>query len=454
MERANTDEESQPVTAEDFYDEAVKFEDSADRFFSSDLSKALRFYNKAHQSYLKSLNIQPIPDALYNLPRLEFDIYNKYTKDDAVIISDLNQCEQIIQENILLKPIDHICQRFEECSDLVGEPDPEIGEDLWWNGALCWFEYVESLCESNEESTKIIKAFQKSIQLFEKVLNIFEWKISSGSVVDYNNFTRLLGDCYRLSSVTCENFSDKDSIESISAIECYFLEKIDTLTQAYLESGISEEAAIELKLAKISERSAKILSFDELIFVWNQDTTLINNLEKKLLEGSSFRTFLDRFEGINDILKWEILGKMSVLYREIYEELRDQISNLEKIQHSENDLLSNKIALLCSVTIERADIELERSLLNLPVAIKNIESLKNNNRNILKNAIVFSKKSGGIKESAVGKLTRAKKQREAVIRLCIIDEKSQEEISVILSKYWTFELNDLSEIDAYKRFFS
>lgn len=462
----NSSDVSDPKTAEDFYDLGVSEEESGDRWFTSDLGKGLRFYNRAHDYYLKSLEIDPtFSDALFNLPRLEFDVYIKYIKDDSVVMSDLENCDEVLKNKSnfpLIKDLTSICKTFESCFEIGLRSNSTIGWDFYYNLALVYFEYIETLCSDIPNvdaifnpNNEIVLSLERCVNWFDQIFNYFEsFNGEENEFFGIDSIVQVICDAYNLISTVNESMYSNQLLDITNPIMEPLLNKIDKLANELLINGmVHVSSGIELRLAKLNQRSSSLYDFQSLIQCWNsQNETLGNCVEKKLLEGSSYRTFLDKLElSLSDEAKWGILTHMSAFYKELYEITRNEVTELEKSRDSYGDTLSSKICLLCSINTERADIELERSLLDVEISIQNRPRLETNAKNILKNTIIFSKKSGGLKESVGGKLSRSKKQREAVMRLCLIDGNSQEEWDVILgARYWPVEIQTLNDISIYK----
>lgn len=462
----------QPETAEDFYDEGVSYEESGDRWFTSDLSKALRFYYRAHNSYKQALNCKPtMGDALYNLLRLEYEVYNKYIKDDSVVLDDLDNCAEALNDNKsggLIHDIVSLCNSFENGIDILYQSDNQslIGWDFYFNVAMCYLEYIETLCSDSSTSdnlnlnSELIKYIQRCIFMFGKVMDFMQHSLENNDEnVSVEMVASVCIESYKMFSTIYETLYKEELINFMDVIMRDYLVKVDYIAGKLPIEHLPMDVAHTLKISKLNECASRELNYDNFINIWNSENQLNSVLEKQLVETSSIRSYLDKFETSQVTIpleaKWNMLTMLSNKYRTINDVLRTQITDLERTQSSENDLLSSKISLLCSVFIERADIDVERSLLDVYDAIQNQTVLQNNCRNLLKNAIIFSKKSGGIRESMSGKLMRKKKQREAVMRLCLLDGKPQEEWNIIVGeKYWPLELKELSDIPAYKILFS
>lgn len=465
-------------TAEDFYLQGVDFEESGDRWFSSDLSKSIRFYHRAHESYKKTLQMDPIMiDALFNMPRLEYDVYNKYTKDDSVVLEDLINCEDALNDkgpHGLFKDIIGLCKSCECTIDTLKSSNNEasIGLDIYLIVTLCYYEYIEFLCndisviENLNLDSELVKSIQRSIYYFGNLVNLVN-NMSKNETneenIDVESIVNIATESYKMVSNVYEILYSTDLIDYFNTLMKDFVNEIDAFSNE-IALDLSIDNSNKLKISKLNELTSRKLDFKEFIELWNSDNNLNGLIEKQLVEGSSIRSFLDKLDEYNQInnletpsdVKWEILTFLNNIYKNIVDIIKPQILEMEKsITSTENDVLSNKICLICSIFIERSDIDLERSLLTNEDAIKNQTILRNNSRNLLKNAIIFSKKTGGIRESTSGKLSRSKKQREAVMRLCLIDGKSQDEWDIILGeKYWPLELKELSNIDVYKKLFN
>ena len=144
---------------------------------------------------------------------------------------------------------------------------------------------------------------------------------------------------------------------------------------------------------------------------------------------------------------------MDRLYKQAYRILKaelDEYKLRKKKDHGDDS--SNIISQICTIFIEEADIALERSnLTSCDIALKSQSVLVKNFHALLKNAVIYSKKSGGLRESIVGKLMREKRRREALIRMCIADGKTSvaELNSIIGFKHWPQEVQDLAEVAQY-----
>ncbi|GME82591.1 unnamed protein product [Ambrosiozyma monospora] len=154
------------------------------------------------------------------------------------------------------------------------------------------------------------------------------------------------------------------------------------------------------------------------------------------------------------ITRWNVLSLMTKKYKEAFDMIKHEYDSLKDPKLPNSAKKSSLITQLCSILIERADIDLERSQLGIEVAAKSAAVLRTNHKNFLKSCLVFSKQSGGLRESISDKLARRKKQKEALIRLCLVEEKrSTAELDQIVGgDYWPQELKEISELGVYNQF--
>lgn len=109
----------QPINQDDFYLEAIEFEEQAERWLLSDIKKTLRFYLKAYEMYEMGL-VAPEPNEkctyniLYNETRLLLQLHYDYMENNGYIniLQYLNLDDVDGVENIL-KTLPEIIERFE-----------------------------------------------------------------------------------------------------------------------------------------------------------------------------------------------------------------------------------------------------------------------------------------------------------------------------------------------------
>ncbi|GME78602.1 unnamed protein product [[Candida] boidinii] len=320
----------EPSTLDELFTDGVDQEESGDRWLSSDLAKALRFYQLSFTSYKKCLEIDPTYfDGIYNLSRLLLSVYNNFIKNEAVNVNLLvNVADAISGDGVIQSLIDII--RFYENSLNTIENNQVSGLtklpiDMYYNAALCYFELIEDII-SNEniddvKSNDIVLILNKAQLLFNKVLKeqvaeldnfIFSFTIGE-SEEDKNNQSQSPKDeeyasieetvtpsvvldtvlnCYRLISTAFEAAITDFQVKKIEEVSESFISDADTISRTLLERfqdkenslGINDidvipnltvDEADELRLTKITYNGSKLISFNELVNNWENENCKI-----------------------------------------------------------------------------------------------------------------------------------------------------------------------------------
>ncbi|QPG75560.1 hypothetical protein FOA43_002915 [Brettanomyces nanus] len=486
----------EPKTVNEIFDQATQEEESGDRWLSSDLSKALRFYQRAYSLYMQALNIDVSHlDTRYNASRLLFTVYTEYIKNEGVNLTDLNNCDLALSRTdaSVIQPLQNICQFFQISLELVSQASSRFAWDLYYNAALCYFEYVEEETRNGYETmaqfSQVMDAMQISQRLLSsalqyqvKELKQFTEKVGKAEPIIHSEVPTARDtiaeiedtilpstvletclNCYRLVSTSYEDSWSEERLSLVANASDEFINVVDSISSGLLDNytnssneivpSLTEDEINELKITKISFLASKSLTFAECEAVW-QSEPLLDLVDKLLLEAGSYRTLLDKLDEslavVDDKLKWQVLSVMDTKYKECYKVLKKQLDQLKKRSVEDTgDDKSNIISQICSVFIEQADIEVERSMLESGQKYHDV--LVKNSYNLLKNSLVYSKQGGGLRESVSGKLVREKRRRETLARLCILDGKlSRTELSSIVgANYWPQEMSDLADVSVY-----
>ncbi|TID17670.1 hypothetical protein CANINC_003939, partial [Pichia inconspicua] len=314
---------SLPASSEEFYDQGVINEDSGDRWFSSDISKALRFYYRAYQSYRDSLKLDPTnPDALYNLPRLKFDVYNKYIKDDSIILTNLENCADALNDNDeggFLGDIISICKSFDFSEKLLIESGQQnsLGWDLYYNIALAYFELIEksisemSLPDQLNYESEIVCAILRCKSAFITVLDKFlSAEREDTSLNDSTeNLCEVVIEGYRMISCVYEVLFSQQLLDFMDTILAEFTLRLDNIANILSNQNLPHHLIVNLRISKLKERGARALGYDNFLNIWNSEEDLQNEIEKLLNEASSTRSFIEKFDSvdltIDSNLKWK-----------------------------------------------------------------------------------------------------------------------------------------------------
>ncbi|ODV86395.1 hypothetical protein CANARDRAFT_211796 [[Candida] arabinofermentans NRRL YB-2248] len=490
--------ENEPHTADDYFILGTDEEESGDRWFASDISKALRFYQRAYGYYRTSLSLDSTSiDTWYNVSRLLFSVYTQYIKNEGVNLNDLENVSDALKgdESSVIQSLTNIIKIFQTSIE-ISNSKTRFPWDLYYNAVLCYFEYIEELNQVNDNQfNELVQCFIAARDLLLKVMDFqivelrqlttsletsHESNVEASSVVDNDDHRYISGEetilpstivdtCltgYRLVTAVYESISSDEQLSHLSKPVHPFINTIDT-TAILLESEFSNSRTEmipslttaekdQLTLARLSYVASQAKSFEELKQVWST-SELSDSIEKYMLEASSYRTLIEKLSETSmklvDQELWKVLSIMNLRLKSAYDQIKVKYDNLKSQRFNNNDETSSIISQLCLILIERADIELERSQLSTTDE-RTRGILQTNYKNLLKNSLTISQQSGGIRESQSDKLVRQKRQKESLIRLCLVDNKTTpEELDKIVGPgYWEQELSEISELAIYAKF--
>lgn len=488
-------------------------EESGDRWIGSDLSKGLRFFQKAYISYSKAIQLSPkgYLDSYYNACRLLFHVYNNYVKQDGVNVYTLVNVNDAISgsEDAVVQPLGNIVAAHERAIQIAMNSAISIPLDLLFNTALVYTEQIEDLqnqidvpfeevlnlsSKTQEYFQELLnqqtKSFQKFLKDLEDIDN--EDEISTTAIesdsetnefeseesLQPNDVYETVISAFKLVQATLENMTSSEPYQLESATQLMqpfiisFEETAQELTARFSETNntnsmiqsISNEQQQEMQLIKSSIEGLTTNDLERLVSIWNSDTLPISP-ERYMCTADNIQSFLDRndinLETIssgqyNPEILWNALSKMTTSYKSAQDLLNLKLQEIKKTQVSGNDLgVGALIGQISDVVIARSDIDLQRSQIgNYEPAIKNQQILFQNCKTFLKSAANIANTSGGLRERAAEKLLREKRKVEAVLRLCVLENKTtiQELDNIIGRQRWVVELPYLSEMGYFKNF--
>lgn len=510
-------ESKQPQTADEFLDQGAIDEESGDRWLGSDLAKALRFYQKAYNQYLMAIKLSPNStlDSYYNASRLLFHVYNQYFKTDGVSVYDLNNVEDAISggEDSVVQNLSEIVNAHEKAIDVANSLNVRIPLDLLFNTALVYTEVIEIQQENDNDNFEPVLEygyktqgiFQNLIELqtteLQKFINDLN-EITNNSSSTNNNSTSSSNDtspqeeeftseevlqppdvfetiisAYRLTQAVLENISDSNSqlVRSLDMINP-FLSTCEAVAddlilnfgernnkKSDMISSITQDNVDDYLICKTYIKGLAINDFSKVYELWNSDE-LPHTPERYMLAADNIQTMIDR----NDInlnsansnqtiaeFYWKALTQMGNYYKQSQELLNTLLIEKKKKPSGTDDGIGTIISQISNIIIARSDIDLQRSQLqNYEPALKHKDVLFQNCKTFLKNAMNISNTTGGLRERITEKLQREKRKAEAVMRLCMLENKSslQELDSILGRQKWTAELPNLSKLGYFDAF--
>lgn len=498
-----------PTTASEFLEQGSIDEESGDRWLGSDLSKSLRFFDKAFANYLQAGQLDSsLSDAYYNSARLLLYVYQIVKKvphnHDAItgngplrVIQSIEQIINVYEEALT------ICQRLGGALN-----------DLLYNYAIVYLEWLELQQQQDEVGLqKLVEVYHKILEVFQKILvqqtedlqkfiqdlaNIdsdtgsINTKGSNGNnnneatqeelvseeVVQPTDVFETLLSSYKLIQYMYENAISNEVIPAINKLIAPLLELNDQISQLLIEkysemthltdmvSNITMHDINELKLIKLNIVALTEIDIMEVVELWRNDQEISADVsEKFMIASDNLQSLLDRndinLETINldgsqanKEKYWKILTFQNSLLKKAQELVNAQMQSQKKNNLQLEDL-GSLIAQLSGIIVARADIELQRStMINYPPSMDNHEILFNNAKNLLKNAMNTANLNGGLRERMSEKIAREQSKLEAVFRLCLLENKrSIEDLDRIMTrKRWTEELPNLKRLGIYDNF--
>jgi hypothetical protein len=485
-------------------------EESGDRWLGSDLAKSLRFYQKAYTHYLAAIAQDPKAiDPYYNSSRLLFHVYSQYSRTDGVDVGRLDNVDEVVSStNSVLQPLEFIVQCHEQALDVVLHNNATPSLDLLYNTAMVYIEVLES--EQDNPSGDFGSNLQLAIKcrdlfssIIETQLNQFqqflaellkideptsqsqsqsqlqlqlqqpaaqqsskEEQYTSEEVVQPTDIYDSIFNSYKLVQALLENVTESQQIELVNQEFSSFItsceSKANSLIEQFSDLSTSKNEMVDnlttaqindLKVVKTVIQGLCLTDINEGIEIWNQPG-LPETAARYMLANDMFQTTIDRYDmaTTDEDLYWKTLTTMTNYLKKAQEILQREMNDMKK---STSQLgLGQLITQISNLVIARADIDVQRSQVNNEAGIKNRDLLIQNAKVFLKNAMNISKTSGGLRERASEKLQRQKSLLDAVIRMCVLEQKtSTAELDEIMGRdTWIRELPELVKLGYYNSF--
>ncbi|KAI5956863.1 hypothetical protein KGF54_000481 [Candida jiufengensis] len=501
---------SEPTTSEEWLEQGSIDEESGDRWLGSDIPKALRFYQKAYHSYLKSIAEGGEQDAYYNSCRLLLQVY-LLIKEDGLVLENLSGIDELYVSDSILANLEQILELHRKSLKVIGD-----NSDLLFNTVIVYIEILEASASNDSEinlgyddalsiynnaSDILLNLGQKQyneFQSFVKELNqlsenepndqqslsqsnngegkneeavseeiiqpvdLFETVISSFRLIQALFRTLDLPDLSKLKLQVepLELFAT-----SLATVLINDYSDVQTKDNSMLET-ISRSQVNEIKINMIVLNSLTFTSFEELLMLWNQ--TFVSNFadeipEKYLAFSDEIQSLLDKkditihsINQTNDINDkqtfFDILKYQCDILKKAQDLINIELSNKRKQPSGKELNIGSIIVQLCDVYIERADIYYQLSIMtNFEPTTNHKETYITNCKNLLKSAMTLANSSGGLRERALEKMNRDKKKNQSVFRLCLLENKTTiEELDKIMTRArWTKEYAELTKLQIY-----
>ncbi|GEQ68218.1 hypothetical protein JCM33374_g1885 [Metschnikowia sp. JCM 33374] len=468
---------NQPESIEEFIEEGAIDEESGDRWHSSDLAKALRFYQKAFDEYKSAARMGTADEkkslqlAYYNGSRLLFHVYTQYQRTDGVQISDLKNVGEVIDagENSVIQEIHEIIKAHESCVEFAGDDAPT---DLLFNTAMVYMDAVEDT-ETPEDAYRMV---DRSMGLLKEILRrqVSELKILSQGMAlpqegdeeaeptSPSDLIDTVVSAFNLAQTLYEAVgTSAQDIETASSLMGELTRDADEVATQVFDgsfsedgtSSITDEQKEEYLVAKAYVSAASCSNLEGMVAAWD-DPALPESPERYMSAADCIDSFMQRSgissgPNIDSESYWMGLNKMNQYFKLAQELLTARLQTVRANAVASQAMgIGSIVSQIAKVYIARSDIDLQRSQLPLEQAVKNSALLVNNAKAFLKNAMNLAKQTGGMREKAVEKIQREKRRIEAVCRLCVLEGKTQEtELdSIVGVGRWQIEIDGLRDL--------
>ena len=503
----------EPISSEDYLELGSADEESGDRWLGSDLSKSLRFYQKAYTNYLHSIQLDKVNlDSYYNSSRLLFQVYSQYFKTDGVNVYDLVNVNDVLtnDESSVFQDLTAILHAHEDALEVARKLNVPIPLDLIFNSGIVLTEVLEVEQDNvNSNFNRLLEITHTAQEMFKKLLDlqvnefqkflgeleaIPEGKLdvnqpnqdislsakqeeyTSEEVVQPTDILETVLASYKVAQAILENITDYSTqIQPVLDLINPFLSICDEISRDLIEnfsetsphdmvSNISLEQIGELKIIKTNILGLLMNDLNQLFDLWSSDN-IPKSAERFMLAADNIQSLLDRndytLSSINATptdhkdLYWKALTEMNNALKQAQNILHQSYLEKKKTPSGKDIGLGSLIAQISEVMIARADVDLQRcQVVGYEPSEKNKQVLLQNSKTLLKNAMTLANTPGGLRERVAEKLQREKKKVDAVLRMCVLEGKSTiDELDTILGRNkWINELPTLKRLAYFEQF--
>ncbi|KAK6203353.1 uncharacterized protein RJT21DRAFT_119493 [Scheffersomyces amazonensis] len=401
LSRANDEYDGsnkEPTTAEDYLEQGSIDEESGDRWLGSDLSKSLRFYQKAYTSYIKSIHLSSgfeNLDSYYNSSRLLFQVYYQYLKTDGVNLYDLTNVEDSLRQDdsSVIHNIGSIVLAHERAINIARQSSSPIPSDLLFNTATAYTEILDTEQDnSDSDFNQLLEVTYKAQIILSNLLdtqvnelrkfldelkeldnNNVPQELSSSDhelegqdeekksqeeytaeeIVQPNDIFDTILASYKLGQSILENVTDfNNQVPRITDLITPLLTKSDSIAHDLINNfsdfaTVKNDMVASLTIDQINEYKViktyiiglTTSELDQLIQLWSE-SDLPETSERYMSTADNIQTFLDR----NDINLTFVNGPQSNqdIKVSFWKALTQMNNNLKKAQDILNAQLSEK----------------------------------------------------------------------------------------------------------------
>lgn len=443
-------------------------------------------------------------DSYYNSSRLLFQVYYQYFKTDGVSVYDLVNVSDVLtnDETSVFQELGAILRAHENAQEVSRRLNVAIPLDLIFNSGIVLTEVLEVEQDNvNSNFSELLEIAHTGQQMFTKLLDLqvseFQkflkdlesidldieeaqestpQEYTSEETVQPTDIFETVLAAYKLVQALFENISDYSSqIQQVQDLVNPFLSTCDEISRNLIDnfsetaphdmvSNISVDQIGELQIIKTNIVGLLKNDLGELFALWASEE-IPKTAERYMLAADNIQSLLDRNDYtlayINDAstdhkdLYWKALTEMNNALKQAQTILNQAYVEKKKTPSGKDLGLGSLIAQISDVMIARADVDLQRcQIVGYEPSEKNQQVLLQNCKTLLKNAMTLANTAGGLRERASEKLQREKKKIDAVIRMCVLENKTSiDELDTILGRTrWINEMPTLKRLAYFEPF--
>ena len=378
----------------DHLEEGADAEESGDRWFSLDLAKALRFYQRAYTHYQDAALGTAAPDARYNAARLLLAVHTQYIAGD-IDVTRLDNVGEVLTGD-----------ERSVCQDIGNSPI-----DLMFNTATAYSQWLEEA----ESPADFMRGAHRAVELVRAV-----WQIQISDHAPPEVLLETAEAGLAVARAVLEN-TPATELDAARLLVAELVKEVDSTPTPEGEGIDSIEYANIRALLLVARTCVEALASDSVAATCSVLEPL-STPEGHMLAADCIEAVILRF-GIDNPETdaqsyWDALSAMDTHLK-----LAQQMLLAQRNNNKSDVGAGGRSAQLAMVYIARADIDLQRSQLPLDSARTHAAILEKNVKAFLTNASAVARATGGLRETVLERTQRQRRWCEAQVRLAILEQR-------------------------------
>lgn len=393
----------------DHLEEGADAEESGDRWFSLDLAKALRFYQRAYTHYQDAALGTAAPDARYNAARLLLAVHTQYIAGD-IDVTRLDNVGEVLtgDERSVCQDIGNVVAAHEAALNACGSDSPI---DLMFNTATAYSQWLEEA----ESPADFMRGAHRAVELVRAV-----WQIQISDHAPPEVLLETAEAGLAVARAVLEN-TPATELDAARLLVAELVKEVDSTPTPEGEGIDSIEYANIRALLLVARTCVEALASDSVAATCSVLEPL-STPEGHMLAADCIEAVILRF-GIDNPETdaqsyWDALSAMDTHLK-----LAQQMLLAQRNNNKSDVGAGGRSAQLAMVYIARADIDLQRSQLPLDSARTHAAILEKNVKAFLTNASAVARATGGLRETVLERTQRQRRWCEAQVRLAILEQR-------------------------------